>query len=198
MSEGSHLGSVRTWRQRCVFCHFFLSSCVNSNIDNHATNFWWHKNFFWWHKCNGFEFQDYFRIGKTCGSGRCIVYKSSGREIGDSSGGHRVLPFCIGRTWFKLAVTTSNWFLPVVAHDKWTVWRGLSCHFRFRTLKMQICCWIVDLTYSTLWLICALNYIVKCYWSHGIMLCIYWSGLLLWTSTREVVWDRSEWTKALC
>ena len=24
---------------------------------------------------------------------------------------------------------------------------------------MQMCCWIVDLTYSTLWLICALNYI---------------------------------------
>ena len=28
---------------------------------------------------------------------------------------------------------------------------------------MQMCCWIVDLTYLTLWLICALNYIVKCY-----------------------------------
>ena len=32
-----------------------------------------------------------------------------------------------------------------------------------------MCCWIVDLTYLTLWLICALNFIVKCYWSHGIM-----------------------------
>ena len=28
-----------------------------------------------------------------------------------------MLPFHIGRTWFKLAVTSSNWFLPVVAHD---------------------------------------------------------------------------------
>ena len=26
-------------------------------------------------------------------------------------------PFRIGRTSFKLAVTSSNWFLPVVAHD---------------------------------------------------------------------------------
>ena len=24
----------------------------------------------------------------------------------------------LGWTWFKLAVTSSNWFLPVVAHDK--------------------------------------------------------------------------------
>ena len=28
-----------------------------------------------------------------------------------------MLPFHIGRTSFKLAVTSSNWFLPVVAHD---------------------------------------------------------------------------------
>ena len=47
-----------------------------------------------------------------------IVYKSYGREIGNSSGGHGVLPFHLGKTWFKLAVTSSNWFLPVVAHDK--------------------------------------------------------------------------------
>ena len=131
--------------------------------------------------------RDYFYIGKTCGWGWCIVYKSSGGKIGDSSRGHGVLPFHVGRTWLKLAVTSSNQFLPVVAHDKWTVWCGLSHHFRFGTLTMQMCCWIVDLTYLTLWLICALNYIVKCYWSHGIMWCIYWSGLLLWTSTREVV-----------
>ena len=32
--------------------------------------------------------------------------------------GHGVLPFCVGRTWFKLAVTSSNQFLPVVVHDK--------------------------------------------------------------------------------
>ena len=114
-------------------------------------------------------------------------YKSSGGKIRGSSGGRGVLPFRIGRTSFKLAVTSSNWFLPVVAHVKWTGWCGLSRHFRFGTLTMQMCCWIVDLTYSTLWLICALNYITKCYWSHGIILCIYWSGLLLWTSTREVV-----------
>ena len=53
--------------------------------------------------------------------GRCIVYKSSGRIIGASSRGRGVLPFCMGRTRFKLAVTSSNQFLPVVAHDKWTV-----------------------------------------------------------------------------
>ena len=29
-----------------------------------------------------------------------------------------MLPFHIGRTWFKLAVTSSNWFLPIVVHDK--------------------------------------------------------------------------------
>ena len=39
-------------------------------------------------------------------------------HIGNSSGGHGVLPFHIGRTWFKLAVTSSNCFLPVDAHDK--------------------------------------------------------------------------------
>ena len=44
--------------------------------------------------------------------------KSSGGKIGNFSGGHGVPPFCIGRTWFKLAVTSSNQFLPVVAHDK--------------------------------------------------------------------------------
>ena len=87
---------------------------------------------------------------KTRGWGRCVVYKSSGEKIGNPSRGHGVLPFCMGRMWFKLAVTSSNWFLPVVAHDKWTVWRGLSRHFRFRTLTMQMCYWIVDLTYSTL------------------------------------------------
>ena len=31
-------GPVHTWRQRCLFCHFFfLSPGVNSNIGNHAT-----------------------------------------------------------------------------------------------------------------------------------------------------------------
>ena len=128
-----------------------------------------------------------FVLWKAHGWGRCIVYKSSGGKIGDSGGGCGVLLFRVGRMWFRLAVTSSNRFLPVVVHDKWTVQHGLSRHFRFRTLTMQMCCWIVDLTYSTLWLICALNYIVKCYWSHGIMLCIYWSGLLLWPSTKEVV-----------
>ena len=47
-----------------------------------------------------------------------FVYKSSGRKIRNSSGGRGVLPFCMGRMWFKLAVTSSNQFLPVVAHDK--------------------------------------------------------------------------------
>ena len=44
-------------------------------------------------------------------------YKSSGGKIRGFSGGHGVLPFRIGRTSFKLAVTSSNRFLPVVAHD---------------------------------------------------------------------------------
>ena len=48
--------------------------------------------------------------GKARGWGRYIVYKSSG-----------VLPFRVGRTWFKLAVTSSDQFLPVVVHGKWTV-----------------------------------------------------------------------------
>ena len=39
-------------------------------------------------------------------------------KIRNSSGGYGVLPFHVGRTWFKLAVTSSNQFLPVVAHDK--------------------------------------------------------------------------------
>ena len=38
--------------------------------------------------------------------------------MGNSSGGHGVLSLCIERTWFKLAVTSSNWFLPVVVHEK--------------------------------------------------------------------------------
>ena len=73
-----------------------------------------------------------------------------------------MLPFRIGRTSFKLAVTSSNRFLPVVAHDlKGIAW--LVASLQIGTLTMQMCCWIVDLTYSTLWLICALNYNVKCY-----------------------------------
>ena len=47
-----------------------------------------------------------------------IVYKSSGGQIGNSSRGHGELPFRVRRTWFRLAVTSSNQFLPVVAHDK--------------------------------------------------------------------------------
>ena len=82
---------------------------------------------------------------RTRGWGWYIVYKSFGRKIGNSSGGCGVLPFHMGRTWFKLAVTSPNWFLLVVLHDKWTVWHGLSHHFRFRTLTMQMCCWIVDI-----------------------------------------------------
>ena len=33
-----------------------------------------------------------------------------------------------------------------------------NSHFRFGTLTMQMCCWIVDLNYLTLYLFCALNY----------------------------------------
>ena len=32
--------------------------------------------------------------------------------------GHGVLSFHIKRTWLKLAVISSNWFSPVVVHDK--------------------------------------------------------------------------------
>ena len=45
-------------------------------------------------------------------------YKSSGGKIRGLSGGHGVLPFRIGRTTFKLAMTSSNQFLPVVVHVK--------------------------------------------------------------------------------
>ena len=83
--------------------------------------------------------------------------------MGESGRGHGLLLFCVGRLWFKLAMTRSNHFLPLVAHDKWTVWHGLSRHFRFGTLTMQMCCWLVDLIYLTLWIICALDYIVKSY-----------------------------------
>ena len=37
--------------------------------------------------------------------------------MGNSSVGHGVLSFHIERTWFKLAVTSSNWFLLAVARD---------------------------------------------------------------------------------
>ena len=47
----------------------------------------------------------------------------SGREMGNSRRGHGVLPFHVERMWFKLAVTSSNWFLPVVVHDKLMVSR---------------------------------------------------------------------------
>ena len=40
------------------------------------------------------------------------------QKIENPSGGCGVLPFCMGRTWFKLAVTSSNQFLPVVVHDR--------------------------------------------------------------------------------
>ena len=40
----------------------------------------------------------------------------AGKE-GGFSRGHGVLPFRLGRTSFKLAVTSSNQFLPVVVHD---------------------------------------------------------------------------------
>ena len=54
-------------------------------------------------------------------------YESSGGKKGDFSRGHGVLPFRIGRTSFKLAVTSSNWFLPVVAHDlKGIAWLVMS------------------------------------------------------------------------
>ena len=111
---------------------------------------------------------------RTHGWGWYIVYKSSGGKIGNSSRGHGVLPFGMGRTWFKLAVTSSNWFLPVDANS--VTWLVTS-------LQIQNS----NNTNALLWLICALNYITKCYWSQEIILCIYWSGFLIQTSTREVV-----------
>ena len=64
--------------------------------------------------CNGFKF--------TCKQHIVLNhvffrYESSGGKIGNCCGGHGVLSFRIGRTSFKLAVTSSNRFLPVVAHD---------------------------------------------------------------------------------
>ena len=38
--------------------------------------------------------------------------------MGNTSGDSGVLSFGQERTWFKLAVTSSNQFLPVVAHDR--------------------------------------------------------------------------------
>ena len=56
-------------------------------------------------------------------------YKSSGGKIGNCCRGHGVLSFRMGRTWFKLAVTSSNQFLPVVAHDlKGIAWLVASLH----------------------------------------------------------------------
>ena len=52
---------------------------------------------------------------------RMIYCLETSGKMENSSRGHGVLPFYIERTWFKLAVNMSNWFLPVVAHDKWTV-----------------------------------------------------------------------------
>ena len=38
-----------------------------------------------------------------------------------------------------------------------------NIHFRFRTLTRHMCCWIVDLNYLTLQLLCALNYWIIVY-----------------------------------
>ena len=57
-------------------------------------------------KCNRFKFRDYFHIGKTRGWGWCIVYKSSGRKIGDSGGGCSTWG-AHGSSWLWLAPTSS-------------------------------------------------------------------------------------------
>ena len=58
-------------------------------------------------------------------------YKSSGGKIRGTSGGRGVLPFHVGRTWFRLAVTSANRFLPVVAHDlKGIAWLVASLQIR--------------------------------------------------------------------
>ena len=42
-----------------------------------------------------------------------------------------MLPFHVGRTWFRLAVTSANRFLPVVAHDlKGIAWLVASLQIR--------------------------------------------------------------------
>ena len=66
--------------------------------------------------CNGFKIT--FVLEKYVVEDDVVVYKSSGGKIGNPSGGHGVLPFHVERMWFKLAVTSSNQFLPVVAYDK--------------------------------------------------------------------------------
>ena len=66
--------------------------------------------------CNGFEIT--FVLEKHMVEDDVLYYKSSGGKIGNPSGGHEVLPFHMGRMWFRLAVTSSNQFVPVVAHDK--------------------------------------------------------------------------------
>ena len=66
--------------------------------------------------CNGFEFRDYFRIGKTRGWGWCIVYKSSVGKIGDSSGGCSAWGGH-GSSWLWLAQTSSYQLLRMTSEQ---------------------------------------------------------------------------------
>ena len=51
--------------------------------------------------------------------------------MGTFTRGPGVLSFCIERTWFKLAVTRSNWFLLVVVHGKDSMRNSVACHVTF-------------------------------------------------------------------
>ena len=85
--------------------------------------------------------------GKTCEWGWYIGYKSSGRKIGNSSRGCGVLPFRIGRTWFKLA--KQHWIQRLsrgakkhetyVAIFLWLICTGLGGHGPLGTPWIRYC-----------------------------------------------------------
>ena len=62
-------------------------------------------------------------------------------------------------------------------HPLWTdthLWKHNLRKLHLHAVTMQMCCWIVDWNYLTLKLTCAVDYIMKCYWSQEIILWIYW------------------------
>ena len=65
---------------------------------------------------------NYFRIGKTRGWGRCIVYKSSGGKRGDSSRGHSAWGGH-GSSWLWLAQTSSYQLLCMTSEQC-----SVACH----------------------------------------------------------------------
>ena len=62
------------------------------------------------------------------------------------------------------------------AHDKQEQ-HGLSCHFRFRTLTKQMCCWIVDLNYNIIVNLCSkLHYEVLLKSGNHIVYILRWTS----------------------